>query len=161
MEPSALEAQPVQLGEASFVERPYNIPLDGLGITAHPTRHSTPSDALCIERARDVTLRLLNSQLFQFVAIVHLILIVGVGAFFFFLLIGAQRMCYPQPCEPRNVCTTSALTSLWMRTLMRAVVALSGGTTGLFRCVGPTLFSAREPDPGRRRWQLWGREHDT
>ena len=57
----------------------------------------------CGERSRDALLRLLDGKVFQFLGLVVLFLVVLDGAFFFFLLIGAQRMCRPRTdCEPRN-----------------------------------------------------------
>jgi len=72
----------------------------------HPHRHlySTLSPPRsCGERFRDALLRVLDGRLFQFLGLVILFLVVVDGAFFFFLLIGAQRMCRPRTdCEPRN-----------------------------------------------------------
>ena len=55
------------------------------------------------ERSRDALLRLLDGTIFQYLGLMVLFLVVVDGAFFFFLLIGAQRMCRPRTdCDPRN-----------------------------------------------------------
>jgi hypothetical protein len=55
------------------------------------------------ERSRDALLRLLDGSLFQYLGLIVLFLVIVDGAFFFFLLIGAQRMCRPRTdCDPRN-----------------------------------------------------------
>lgn len=55
------------------------------------------------ERSRDALLRLLDGTIFQYLGLVVLFLVVVDGAFFFFLLIGAQRMCRPRTdCDARN-----------------------------------------------------------
>mmetsp|Transcript_22214 Transcript_22214/g.36778 ORF Transcript_22214/g.36778 Transcript_22214/m.36778 type:complete len:312 (-) Transcript_22214:157-1092(-) len=57
------------------------------------------------EHFRDGLLRRLDSQFFQLIGIIVLFLVIVDGAFFFFLLVGAQGMCTEPSrtdCDPRN-----------------------------------------------------------
>ena len=94
------------LGEAS-AGGPRRPPLPGRAV--HPSvRHSLTTDsdgASALERARDATLRFFARPFWAWLGIVHILLIVGDGAFFFFLLVNWQAMCVPDAsgkCEPRN-----------------------------------------------------------
>uniref|UniRef100_A0A7S4BJG5 Uncharacterized protein n=1 Tax=Chrysotila carterae TaxID=13221 RepID=A0A7S4BJG5_CHRCT len=61
--------------------------------------------ATAYERARDNLLAFLRRPFWSAIAIVHILLIVADGAFFFFLLVGWHAMCtFPAKtdCEPRN-----------------------------------------------------------
>ena len=77
---------------APFQEEPEGVDYS----TLSPSRSSG-------ERSRDALLRLLDGTIFQYLGLMVLFLVVVDGAFFFFLLIGAQRMCRPRTdCDPRN-----------------------------------------------------------
>lgn len=94
-----------RLGEAS-AGGPRRPPLPGRAL--HPTvRHSLSkaNDASALEAARDATLRFLARPFWAWLSLIHILLIVGDGAFFFFLLVNWQAMCVPDAsgkCEPRN-----------------------------------------------------------
>ena len=74
----------------------------------HPSvRHSftNSDDASLLEAARDATLRFLARPFWAWLGVLHILLIIGDGAFFFFLLVNWQAMCVPDAsgkCEPRN-----------------------------------------------------------
>ena len=58
-----------------------------------------------LEVARDATLRFLTRPFWAWLGVLHILLIIGDGAFFFFLLVNWQAMCVPDSsgkCEPRN-----------------------------------------------------------
>jgi hypothetical protein len=55
------------------------------------------------ENHRDWLLRTLDRPFFQALGIVVLLLVIGTGALFFFLLMGWQTLCRPRTdCDPRN-----------------------------------------------------------
>ena len=66
------------------------IPLPGFGVHPSWDKTSAADDSTCIERARDRVLEFLAQPLLSIwtlIAIVHLLLVVGVGAWFFFVFL--------------------------------------------------------------------------
>mmetsp|Transcript_17498 Transcript_17498/g.31408 ORF Transcript_17498/g.31408 Transcript_17498/m.31408 type:complete len:308 (-) Transcript_17498:293-1216(-) len=55
------------------------------------------------EACRDSLLQLLDGDVFQIIGIIVIILVVGDGALFFFLMVGWHNLCTPVlDCQPRN-----------------------------------------------------------
>jgi len=63
-----------------------------------------PDDRTAYERRRDALFLFLARPFWARIALVHLLCIVGDGAFFFFLMVNWQAMCTPVDgeCEPRD-----------------------------------------------------------
>jgi hypothetical protein len=112
-----------------------NIPADDMERSDRIAKLEPPPS--CGENFRDMLLRLLDSQFFQFMGLLVLVLVIADGAFFFFLLMGWQNMCRPRTdCDPRNDWYNFAVQALNILFTYMATVSMPWRCTNAIHIAG-------------------------